>query len=328
MNRVLVTGGSGFIGSNFLRYFLNKFKDISVINLDKLTYAGRMENLSAALTSRRHRFVKADIADERRMAPLVKEADLLVNFAAETHVDRSIGDPAPFLRSNVQGVFVLLELAKKYGIRRFLQIGTDEVYGPVMRGAAPETAPLNPRNPYSASKASADLLVRSYYLTFGLPVLITRSSNNYGPRQFPEKVLPVVIACALRDQPIPVYGDGLQVRDWTYVVDNCRGVDLVLRKGSPGEIYNVSSTCEMPNLAMVKMVLRLLGKPQSLIRHVQDRPGHDRRYAIHTTKVKRLGFRPKMTFAKGLKETVEWYVNRFQSTQRALAPTLWHQLRK
>ncbi len=307
---VLITGGAGFIGSHFVDFVLKAHPAWKVITVDKLTYAGNLDNLKQARKSLRHRFVKADIADERKMAPLMKRADLVVNFAAESHVDRAIGNPAPFLQSNFQGVFVLLELAKRYRIQRFLQIGTDEVYGPVMKGAALETAPLNPRNPYSASKASADLLVRSYYLTYGLPVLITRSSNNYGPRQFPEKVLPVTIACALRNEPIPVYGDGLQVRDWTYVEDNCRGVDLVLRKGRVGEIYNVSACHEMVNMEMIQQVLKQLGRPTSLIRHVKDRPGHDRRYAINTDKVKKLGFRPHMPWSKGLDATVAWYLKK------------------
>lgn len=324
---VLVTGGAGFIGSHFVDYVLRAHSSWKVITVDKLTYAGTLDNLVQAMRSPRHRFVRADIADEKQMAPLIKNADLVVNFAAESHVDRSIGNPAPFLRSNIQGVFILLELAKRYKIQRFLQIGTDEVYGPVMKGSAPETAPLNPRNPYSASKASADLLALSYHLTYGLPVVITRSSNNYGPRQFPEKVLPVTIACAMRNESIPVYGDGLQVRDWTYVTDNCRGVDLVLRKGRVGEIYNVSSRHEMPNIRMIREVLKRMGKPLSLMRHVKDRPGHDRRYSIRTDKVLKLGFHPQVSWSKGLEKTVAWYLEKFRAKNGQTVPTLWHQLR-
>lgn len=307
---VLVTGGAGFIGSNFILYLLKTYPQFHIINLDKLTYAGNLDNLKSIENHPNYTFIRGDICDEKLVGEIVaKGVDYLINFAAESHVDRSITDPGIFVRTNVLGTQVLLEAAKKYKIKKYIQISTDEVYGSLGReGYFTETSPLAPNSPYSASKASADLLVRAYYKTFGLNVNITRCSNNYGPYQFPEKLIPLMISNALEGKELPVYGDGLYVRDWLYVEDHCRAIDVVMRQGKPGEIYNIGGSNEKTNLEIVKLILRELNKPESLIRFVKDRPGHDRRYAIDSSKIqKELNWKPQYDFLSGLKLTIQWY---------------------
>ncbi|MCX6549837.1 MAG: dTDP-glucose 4,6-dehydratase [Acidobacteria bacterium] len=306
--KVLVTGGAGFIGSNFVRYALGAHPDWHVTTLDKLTYCGRLENLRDVMDSPRHTFVKGDIADAVVSAPLVQAADIVVHFAAETHVDRSLQSAGEFIHTDVFGTFVLLEAARQAPrLRRFIQVSTDEVYGSVPTGASRETDELRPRNPYSASKAGADRLAYSYFATYQVPVVVTRASNNYGPYQFPEKVIPLFITNALEDQPLPLYGDGLNVRDWLHVDDHCRAVDLILEKGVAGEVYNIGGGNEVPNVDLTKRILDLVGKPETLIRPVADRLGHDRRYALDTAKLRALGWDPVHVFADGLAATVEWY---------------------
>jgi dTDP-glucose 4,6-dehydratase len=308
MVEVLVTGGAGFIGSNFVRHALCGHPDWHVTTLDKLTYCGRLENLHDVLDSPRHTFVLGDIADAAVSAPLVKAADIVVHFAAETHVDRSLQSAGEFIHTDVFGTFALLEAARQApGLRRFIQISTDEVYGSVPTGASTETDELRPRNPYSASKAGADRLAYSYWATYQVPVIVTRASNNYGPYQFPEKVIPLFITNALEDQDLPLYGDGLNVRDWLHVEDHCRAVDLVIERGIDGEVYNVGGGNEVPNVELTRRILGLVGKPDTLIRPVADRLGHDRRYALDTTKLRSLGWAPRHAFAEGLVATVEWY---------------------
>jgi dTDP-glucose 4,6-dehydratase len=308
MIKVLVTGGAGFIGSNFVRWAHAAHPDWHITTLDKLTYAGRLENLREVMDSPRHTFVKADIADAAISAPLVRESHYVVHFAAETHVDRSILAAGDFIHTDVFGTFVLLEAAREaQQLKMFVQISTDEVYGSVPTGASKETDELRPRNPYSASKAGADRLAYSYWATYDVPVVITRASNNYGPNQFPEKVIPLFITNAIDDIPLPLYGDGLNIRDWLHVEDHCRGVDLLLTKGVPGEVYNIGGGNEVKNVDLTHRILELVGKPTSLIRPVADRPGHDRRYSLDTTKLKSLGWRPRHEFVQGLAETVAWY---------------------
>ena len=305
---VLVTGGAGFIGSNFVRYALRTHPDWRVTTLDKLTYCGRLENLQEVMADPRHRFVKGDIGDESVSAPLVKASDIVVHFAAETHVDRSLQSAGEFIHTDVFGTFVLLEAARQAPrLRRFVQISTDEVYGSVPTGASKETDELRPRNPYSASKAGADRLAYSYWATYQVPVVITRESNNYGPNQFPEKVIPLFITNAIEDRGLPLYGDGLNVRDWLHVDDHCRGVDLLLEKGEPGEVYNIGGGNEVPNVELTRRILELTGKPATLITPVADRVGHDRRYALDTSKLKGLGWVPQVAFVDGLRATVDWY---------------------
>ncbi|BAF59262.1 MAG: dTDP-glucose 4,6-dehydratase [Pelotomaculum sp.] len=307
--KLLVTGGAGFIGSNFIHFIHRKHWDWQIVNLDKLTYAGNLKNLEG-LDVDRHRFVRGDIADPDVVNELAGERpDAIVNFAAESHVDRSISNPSPFIDSNVKGVQVLLEAARRFGIKKFIQVSTDEVYGSLgPDGAFNENSPLAPNSPYSASKAAADLLCRAYYKTYHLPVIVTRCSNNFGPRQYPEKFIPVVITCALANRPVPVYGDGLNVRDWLYVADHCRALEAVILAGRAGEVYNIGGGRELTNLELAGEILRLLGKPASLIRFVADRPGHDRRYAVDSSKIRReLGWRPVCEFEKALGETVRWY---------------------
>jgi len=305
--RILVTGGAGFIGSNFVRHVLAAHPDDSVVNLDKLTYAGNPENLADLKDDSRHQFVKGDIGDGALVRDLMAGVDAVVHFAAETHVDRSNADPAEFLRTNVTGTYILLEAARERKIGRFVAIGTDEVYGSVTRGASREVDPLNPSNPYSASKAAADLLARAYWITHRLPVVVTRSSNNFGPYQYPEKMIPLFVTNALEGKPLPLYGDGKNVRDWLYVADNCAAVDLVLRKGKDGEIYNIGGSNEVENIVLTRQILRLTGKPESLITPVADRPGHDRRYALDSGKTKALGWKPAHPFPAALEKTVAWY---------------------
>lgn len=306
---VLVTGGAGFIGSNFVRHALARHPDWRVTTLDKLTYAGRRENLHDVMDHPRHTFVHGDILDTPASAPLVERAEVVVHFAAETHVDRSILAAGEFIRTDVEGTFVLLEAARRATrLRRFVQVSTDEVYGTVPTGASRETDELKPRNPYSASKAGADRLAYSYWATYNVPVIITRASNNYGPYQFPEKLIPLFITNLLNDQPVPVYGDGKNVRDWIHVRDHCAALAAVWKRGRPGEVYNVGGRCERHNLDITHTLLKALSKPASLIRFVTDRPGHDRRYAIDSAKVEReLDWRPLVRFEDGLRETIDWY---------------------
>jgi dTDP-glucose 4,6-dehydratase len=305
---VLVTGGAGFIGSNFVRYALARHPDWRVTTLDKLTYAGRRENLHDVMAHPRHEFVHGDIADAAVAAPLVERSEVVVHFAAETHVDRSILAAGEFIHTDVFGTFVLLEAARRATkLRRFVQISTDEVYGSVPVGASRETDELKPRNPYSASKAAADRLAYSYWATYQLPVIITRASNNYGPYQFPEKVIPLFVTNALDDIPVPLYGDGKNVRDWLHVDDHCGGIDLLIEHGRNGEVYNIGGGNEVENVALTHRILALVGKPASLIKAVQDRQGHDRRYALDTAKLRALGWMPQAKFDEGLAATVEWY---------------------
>jgi len=308
MVKVLVTGGAGFIGSNFVRYALRTHPDWHVTTLDKLTYCGRLENLHDVLDNPRHTFALGDIADSDVSAPLVRAAHIVVHFAAETHVDRSLQSAGAFIHTDVFGTFALLEAARQAtGLRRFVQISTDEVYGSVATGASKETDELRPRNPYSASKAGADRLAYSYWATYQVPVVVTRASNNYGPYQFPEKVIPLFITNALEDRDLPLYGDGLNVRDWLHVEDHCTAIDLVIDKGVDGEVYNIGGGNEVPNVELTRRILQLTGKPDSLIRPVADRLGHDRRYALDTAKMRSLGWAPRRVFADGLAATVEWY---------------------
>jgi len=308
--KILVTGGCGFIGSNFIRYYLKRNRKDEIINLDKLTYAGRIENLLDLKNNPRYKFVKGDIANKKDVENIMEKGiDAIINFAAQTHVDRSIVKPDDFIKTNVYGTYILLEMAKKYGVKRFLHISTDEVYGSIKRGKFKETSPLFPSSPYSASKAGADHLVLSYYKTYKLPVLITRSSNNYGPYQFPEKVIPVFIISALKNNPLPLYGKGENKRDWIYVIDNCIAIEKVFKRGKIGEIYNIASGYEVRNIDLAKKILDILGKPYSLIKSVPDRPGHDFRYALDTKKIKELSWRgPKISFEDGLRRTVKWYI--------------------
>jgi dTDP-glucose 4,6-dehydratase len=310
---LLITGGAGFIGSNFVHYVLNNHPGVSLVNVDLLTYCGNLENLISVEKNPRYGFKKADIADKDALQRIFAENkfDAVVNFAAESHVDRSITDPAVFLKTNVLGTQVLLNLALEYKVPRFVQISTDEVYGSLPEtGYFMETTPLAPNSPYSASKASADMLVRAYVHTYGLDGVITRCSNNYGPYQFPEKLIPLMITNALDDKRLPVYGDGMNVRDWLHVEDHCSAVWRVLSDGITGEVYNVGGSNEWHNLALVKELLNILDKPESLITFVKDRPGHDRRYAIDASKISQeLGWNPTYDFASGLQQTVDWYIN-------------------
>ena len=313
---IIITGGAGFIGSNFVFHMLREHTQDRVICLDKLTYAGNLSTLAPVMGQDNFRFVKADICDRDAVYSLFAEEhpDVVVNFAAESHVDRSIENPAIFLETNIMGTAVLMDACRKYGIQRYHQVSTDEVYGdlPLDRPDLffTETTPIHTSSPYSSSKASADLLVLAYHRTYGLPVTISRCSNNYGPYHFPEKLLPLMIINALHDKPLPVYGDGLNVRDWLYVEDHCRAIDLILQKGRVGEVYNVGGHNEMKNIDIVKLICKALGKPESLIHHVTDRKGHDRRYAIDPTKIhEELGWLPETKFADGIKKTIQWYLD-------------------
>ncbi|MFA6321558.1 MAG: dTDP-glucose 4,6-dehydratase [Candidatus Omnitrophota bacterium] len=307
MKRLLITGGAGFIGSNFIRHMLGKYQDYSIVNLDKLTYCGNLENLKDIEKDKRYKFVQGDIADEKVVKGLVENCDIVVNFAAETHVDRSVIDPYSFVRTNVLGTHTLLEAAKAAGVERFIHISTDEVYGSIEKGSFKENDPLRPNSPYSAAKAGSDLLARSYFVTFKLPVIITRSSNNFGPYQYPEKVIPLFITNALAGKKLPVYGDGMNVRDWLFVLDNCEGIDTVLHKGRSGEVYNIGGGTEIPNLELTRSILEILGKDESSMEFVNDRPGHDRRYSLDISKTKALGWAPKHDFRSSLELTVNWY---------------------
>ncbi len=309
MQKLLVTGGAGFIGSNFARMILNKYPDYHVMVYDKFTYAGNPDNLQDLHDVSRFNVIKGDIADAEKVNDTIKTygIDTIVNFAAESHVDRSIEEPGGFIQTDVYGVYVLLEATRKFGLERFLQVSTDEVYGAVLEGSSKETDLLQPRSPYSASKAGGELLAHAYYVTYETPTLVTRGSNTYGPYQYPEKMLPLFITNAIEDKPIPMYGDGLYVRDWMHVLDHCAGIDLVLHEGKLGETYNVGGGNEHPNIEVTYKVLERLGKPRSLINFVQDRPGHDRRYSVDTTKIRALGWEPHVPFEDGLAGTVDWY---------------------
>jgi dTDP-glucose 4,6-dehydratase len=309
--RILVTGGAGFIGSNFIRHVLHLGRQYEVVNYDKLTYAGNLANLDPVANDSNYTFVKGDICDAPLLESAMQSCDAIVHFAAESHVDRSIYEPSPVIRTNLNGTFALLEVARKLSISRFVHISTDEVYGDIPpRVFADESSPLQPSSPYSASKAGADLLVCAYVRTYKFPAVITRSSNNYGPYQFPEKFVPLMITNALSDRSLPVYGDGKQQRDWLHVEDNCRGIHMVLEKGRIGEVYNIGGLDLEENLRMVRRILELTGKSESLLSHVQDRPGHDRRYALNCEKIKReLGWRPLISLEEGLRQTIDWYRN-------------------
>ncbi|MEH7493685.1 dTDP-glucose 4,6-dehydratase [Neobacillus niacini] len=311
--KLLVTGGAGFIGSNFVRYMVNKYPEYQIVNLDLLTYAGNLENLKDIENASNYKFVRGDIADREFINGLFQEEkfDYVLNFAAESHVDRSITDPGIFVQTNIQGTLALLDAAKTFGVTKYLQVSTDEVYGTLGEtGYFTEETPLAANSPYSASKAGADLLVRAYHETFGLPVNITRCSNNYGPFHFPEKLIPLMIINALHDKELPIYGDGLNIRDWLHVEDHCQAIDLVLHKGRNGEVYNVGGNNERTNIEIVKTILKHLNKPESLMKFVTDRLGHDRRYAIDATKLRtELGWSPKYNFDTGIEQTINWYLN-------------------
>jgi dTDP-glucose 4,6-dehydratase len=327
MKTILVTGGAGFIGSNFVRLMLSNHPDYKIINVDVLTYAGNLENLKDISGNPNYFFIKADIRDRKKIDDIfsIYDIDYVINFAAESHVDRSIEEPEVFLTTNVIGTQVLLDVAKKhwkvnpgdkycrkYKPRvKFLQVSTDEVYGTLDgTGKFIETMPLMPNSPYSASKASADMVVRAYHETFGMPVNITRCSNNYGPYQFPEKLIPLMINNCLKEKDLPIYGDGMQIRDWLHVSDHCSAIDIVLHKGAVGEVYNIGGNNEKANIEIVRLIIKTLGKPECLIKYVKDRPGHDRRYAIDNSKITtQLGWSPVYTFEEGIKETIEWYLN-------------------
>jgi len=344
--RLLVTGGAGFIGSDFVRYILKKYPDYRIIVLDKLTYAGNLDNLKEFLhgdnlfledhyeTSYPHHsldsfesvldksesihqissndsllFIQGDICDSELVGRIMPGQDVVVNFAAQSHVDRSIMKAGSFVRTDVYGTYVLLEAVRKHKIGRLVHIGTDEAYGSIEKGSFKEEDPLNPSSPYAASKAAADLLVKSYYATYGLPVVVTRSSNNFGPYQHPEKLIPLFITNAMDNKYLPLYGDGMNVRDWLYVMDNCSAIDLVLHKGKVGEIYNIGADNEKANIEITRIILKLVSRPEGLIKLVQDRPGHDRRYALNSSKIKRLGWKTSYEFEEAMKETVDWYIN-------------------
>lgn len=308
--KLLVTGGAGFIGSNFIHYIFENYPNDEIINFDKLTYAGNLDNLADLEGDLRYKFFKGDIADPAAVEQalgLVDRVDAIINFAAETHVDRSILSGGSFVQTDVYGTYVLLEAVKKHQISRYIHISTDEVYGSIREGSFTEESALRPNSPYSASKAGGDLQVRAYHKTFGLPVIITRASNNYGPYHYPEKIIPLFITNLLEGKKVPVYGEGKNVRDWLYVMDHCSGIDTVLRKGKLGEIYNIGGGQERENIEITKQVLRLLGNTEEMIDYVKDRPGHDFRYSIDCSKLQALGWRPKMSFEEGLKQTVDWY---------------------
>jgi len=313
MKRFLVTGGAGFIGSNFTRYLLERYPDYFVLVYDKLTYAGNLDNLTDVKEkfAGRYAFVQADICDAEAVEQAIRQhkIDTIVNFAAETHVDRSIMDPDAFIRTDVYGTYVMLEAARKFALERYHQISTDEVYGHVPVGSSKETDHFVPRSPYAASKASGDLMVNAYYITYDLPVTITRGANNIGPFQYPEKVVPLFVTNAMEDEPLPVYGDGLQLRDYQYVLGHCEGIDMVLHKGQLGEAYNVGTGTEMYNIDMTNLILELLDKPKSLIKHVPDREGHDRRYSLNVDKIRALGWEPDHSCAEAIELTTRWYVD-------------------
>lgn len=304
--KLLITGGAGFIGSNFIRSIMNKYPDYEIVNLDKLTYAGNLDNLRD-IEKKNYSFIKGDICDKETVEKAFQDVNIIVNFAAETHVDRSIIDAGDFVTTDAFGTYRLLEAARKYDIEKYIQISTDEVYGSIEKGSFKETDPLLPSSPYSASKASGDMLAHSYFITHNLPVVITRSSNNFGPYQYPEKLIPLFITNSLRNKKLPLYGDGKNVRDWLYVLDNCSGIDLVMHKGNAGEIYNIGSGNEISNRNITGIILEELQKPDSLIEFVPDRKGHDRRYSLDISKIMKLGWEPEHDFKAALHETIKWY---------------------
>ncbi|MDZ7266246.1 MAG: dTDP-glucose 4,6-dehydratase [candidate division KSB1 bacterium] len=308
MHKILVTGGAGFIGSNFIHYLLRRHDDVAVINLDKLTYAGNLENLRDLQGHPNYHFVKGDICDAGLVDELLPGVEVVVNFAAESHVDRSIGSPDAFIRTDVFGAFVLLDASRRHGVSRFIQISTDEVYGSIAQGSFKETDALMPSSPYSASKAGADRLAYSYFVTYGLPVIITRCSNNFGPYQYPEKLISLFVTNAIEDKPLPIYGDGKNVRDWIYVEDHCDAIHFLMEHGRPGEVYNIGGGNERTNLEITDFILARLNKPASLKTFVTDRLGHDRRYSVDCSKLARLGWRPRHTLENALAQTIDWYV--------------------
>lgn len=308
MKSILVTGGAGFIGSNFVRYMVNKYPDYKIMVLDALTYAGNLENLQDLESCDNYEFHHGNICDSKIVEKLMQNVAVVINFAAETHVDRSILEAGSFIQTDVVGTFTLLETARKFHIERYIQISTDEVYGSIESGSFTEESILQPNSPYSASKASGDLLVRAYYKTYGVPTIITRSSNNFGPYQYPEKLIPLFITNAMEDEPLPLYGDGKNVRDWLYVLDNCEAIDVVLHRGENGEIYNIGGGHEMQNIQITHLILKHLGKPESLIKPVADRLGHDRRYSVDIKKMEKLGWEPKHRFEEAMTETINWYL--------------------
>lgn len=305
--RILLTGGAGFIGSHLVKHLLAAYPRYQLTNLDKLTYSGNLDNLKSLAQHARYRFIKGDINDVKKVDALVSHADVIIHTAAETHVDRSIKDGGVFVKTNVNGTYVLLEAARRHKIKRFVHMSTEEVYGSRQRGCFKETDPLNPSSPYSASKAASDLLVRSYFITYGMDVVITRSSNNFGPHQYPEKVIPLFVTNLLEGKKVPLYGTGKNVRDWIHVADHCKGVDLVLHRGKAGEIYNIAGENYLDNLTLTKTILRLMDQPSSMIERVTDRLGHDFRYAIDCAKVRKLGFKPMVGFDEGIEATIQWY---------------------
>lgn len=308
--KLLVTGGAGFIGSCFIRHIINKYPDYKIINLDLLTYAGNIDNLNDVKNNPNYSFIHGNICDKKLIAELMSQVDCCINFAAETHVDRSITGPEIFIHTNILGTQILLEASKNYDIQRYIQVSTDEVYGTLGKtGYFTETTPIAPNSPYSASKAGADMLVRSYFETFKLPILITRCSNNYGPYQYPEKLIPLFIKNLLYNKSVPVYGDGMNIRDWLYVYDHCSAIDTVLHKGKEGEVYNIGGNNEKPNIEITKLLIKALGKDESLINYVEDRLGHDRRYAIDSSKIQNeLGWTPSVNFEEGMQLTIDWYI--------------------
>jgi dTDP-glucose 4,6-dehydratase len=328
--RILVTGGLGFIGSNFCRHMLTKHSNCEIINIDKIGIGANLTNLRDIENHTRYEFIKGDICDSKLVNKIIKQVDAVVNIAAETHVDRSITDPTPFIQSNTIGTFTVLEAVRKHGDNaRFIHVSTDEVYGEIREGSFKEDDTPKPSNPYSASKAAADMLVTAYHKTYGLDVAVTRCTNNYGPYQLPEKLIPKTIIRALRNLPVPIYGSGENIRDWIYVQDHCEAVDLVLRKGESGEIYNISAGNELPNIKIVKKILEMLNKPESLIAFVEDRPGHDIRYSLDSSKIKsKLDWKPRFSFEKALEATVSWYADnecwwKTLATEKILHPTPW-----
>lgn len=304
---LLVTGGAGFIGSNFIQYMLGKYPKYEITNLDKLTYAGNLENLKDVEKNKNYRFVKGDVCDRWLVEKLMKDVDVVINFAAETHVDRSIVNAENFVKTNVEGARVLFEAAKKHNIKKIVQTSTDEVYGSILNGKFKETDALHPNSPYAASKAAADMLAISYFITFNMPVVIVRSCNNFGPFQYPEKIIPLFITNLLENKKVPLYSDGLNVREWIYVKDNCEAIDFVLHNGDAGEIYNIGSGNEKTNLDLTKLIFEELGKDENFIEYVADRKGHDRRYALDCSKIHKLGWRARFNFEKSLKDTILWY---------------------
>jgi len=322
LNNFLITGGAGFIGSNFIKYFLKKYTDCFVANLDKLTYAGNLENLKEVENAKNYIFIKGSINNKELLDYLFSEYSInyIINFAAESHVDRSILEPGIFFETNVNGTLTLLDIAKNHNVKKFLQVSTDEVYGDLGKtGYFTEDKPLAPNNPYSASKASADMVCRAYFKTYGFPVFITRCSNNYGPHQFPEKLIPLMIYKAKKNERLPVYGDGSNIRDWIHVIDHCKAIDTVFNKGKPGEIYNIGGNSERQNIEVVRMIIEILGKSESLINFIKDREGHDMRYATDISKIEReLDWSPEYTFEEGLRETIDWYLNNTEWIEKCI----------